>query len=182
MIPQFVVSHDEDVRARGRNISYKLPRPITTQSLAMISHRFIERVLVDAPTAVHFVAIANSGVVIAADAMATYRQRANTSWTAISVLNLSQPVNIIDLSSAPGKVKTIVVDNSMKSGKTMCDALTFLDKADIRVDEVVKLIDYSDPLEDEVKSFISSWFKVNIISLYSKAEIDAYVSSSPAGA
>jgi len=170
-----LVANDAPCDGDG-GVTYRLPRPTPGATLDQIADRFTQKVEVRAGEPLHIVAVANSGVAIAAMALAKFSATHPDSETWLSVVN-PRTVNenwIQDRTSRTGdRARTIVVDNSIKTGRTMELVLQFMRTQGIFVDAVLKLVGYPMGAESTGVTLVESMFDVTVLSLFDHSEVRA---------
>lgn len=162
----------ETTSLAARPNAFRLPRPVPATTLLAIASRFEEVAAVHVRDSLHLVGVATGGEQIAA-AVATRLKLIHpymNLW--VSSINLNKPVNIIGaIAGCPPGTRTIVIDNSITTGKTIHEVLKLLAAKRVRTDLVVKLVEYGDSLEATTNRYIESEHQVCIASLFRVDEV-----------
>lgn len=155
-----------------RRKSFRLPRPLSGQTLCQIAKRLHERLALEPGEAMHCISIANSGDGIAAATVLLYQTINPNGHTWYSSLNLQKPVNFLktpQLNDCP--VRTVLIDNSIKTGGTLRQALRVLRANGIKVDTVISLLSYGGTSEMAICEQISKDHGASTLFLFRPDEV-----------
>lgn len=164
----------------GAEVTFRLPRPISGDTLDRIAVRLIQKTGVRPDDSVHLIAVANSGVAIASMALAKMSTTSMVGEAWLSVVNPHALNDTFIRNPTPkhGKrLRTIVVDNSIKTGATMESVLRLLQNRGITADSVVKLVQYRSDADSSIITFFESYFQVTVTSLFDQSEVLAVTDS-----
>lgn len=165
-----VAEHSSNIAEAGR---YRLPRPMPGNTLRLISQRLLYLCDVRPDHATHYVSIANSGDGITAGAAFFQEMIQPFAVTWYSSINLDKPNNSIcspDTDETP--LRTILVDNSMKTGNTMRSALSMLATKDVFVDTVVSIVRYGTEQEANIVQSLENEHGSRVVFLFDISEVD----------
>jgi hypothetical protein len=166
-----VAEYSDDMAAVER---YRLPRVMPGNTLRLISQRLLYLCDVRPEYATHYVAIASSGNSIAAGAAFFQEMIQPFAMTYYSTINLAKANNLIfspDTDETP--LRTILVDNSIKTGDTVHSALSLLATRDVSVDTVVSVVRYGTEQEAGVVHSIENEHRAGVVFLFDVSEVDA---------
>lgn len=167
---QLVAKYDP---SSPRENSFRLPRPLPVDTLLQIVLRFKERLpfLVGQP--LHIIGVASGGDQVATAIAIYLKEQYPQTPIWLSSVNLKKPINIIRSPAVKeGKLHTIVIDNSIVTGRTMESVLDLLKEKQVKAGRVVQLVKYGDRLSVEVEKVLKRTYGVEIERLFDIEEIE----------
>lgn len=153
---------------------YRLPRVLRGNTLRLLSQRLLYVCGIKPEYATHYVSIADSGNAIAAGAAVLHEIYQPFAVTWYSSINLRKPENSIwtpDTDETP--LRTILIDNSIRSGNTVRAALSLLATKDVVVDEVVSVVEYGTDQETALIQSLKEEYDTDFRFLFNVVEVDA---------
>lgn len=136
-----------------RRFNVYMPRPITAAFLEHIGI-YACRLPIFSKGSVHLLAVANSGVPIAC-AILAYRRKKDVEGCCDDELSIVDPYKYNLILGAPSRAQNqIIVDNSIKSLKTLNYVIYRLREHNRSVSHVLKLVDFEDRYEEELSSHL----------------------------
>jgi len=118
------------------------------------------------------IAIAKSGYPMTVAAALQIRQAFPDLQVYVSGVDPYALLNTFDDVPPCSSILTIMVDNAVKTGQTAVQSMKVAAACGIEVNRFIKLIDYSDRVEQESTAYIRSAFpSISISSLYTADEI-----------
>lgn len=136
-----------------RRFNVYMPRPINSLFLEFVG-RYAFRLPLFSSGSVHLLAVANSGVPVATAILDYRRQRDAVGWEE-DELSIVDPYKYNLILGTPSRARTqVIVDNSIKSLKTLNHVIYRLREHNRTVRHVMKLVDFEDLYELELHSHL----------------------------
>lgn len=164
-----VAEYDDDSAEPTR---YRLPRVLRGNTLRLMSQRLLHVCDIKPQDATHYVSIADSGNAIAAGATVLQEIYQPFAVTWYSSINLRKPDNSIwtpDTDDTP--VRTILIDNSIRTGDTVRGALSLLATRDVFADTIVSVVGYGTEQEADVIQSIQAEHDTEFAFLFDVSEV-----------
>lgn len=166
-----VAEYDSDASVIAR---YRLPRVLRGNTLRLVSQRLLYVCGIKPEYATHYVAIADSGNAIAAGAAVLHEIYQPFAVTWYSSINLRKPNNSIwtpDTDETP--LRTILIDNSIRTGNTVREASSLLATKDVFADTVVSVVGYGTEQEVDIVESLKEDYETKFVFLFNANEVDA---------
>lgn len=165
----FYLAPETDAGDRQHNLV--LPVSLSKNQLNLFYDRFLQKTQIASTTLpLHIIAVPNSGIAIATYFFTRYTvdHPQNQAW--ISIIDQRRQLGLLEHRQSQ-QCHTILVDNSVKTGRTLMKLFDYLEKNHIHVDEIVKLVDYEDAQEKKTDKIIATKYHATLHSLYSFSEL-----------
>jgi orotate phosphoribosyltransferase len=153
---------------------YRLPRPTPGNTMRAISQRLLHLCGVKPEFATHYVGIIGGGTGIAGAVSVVHELSQPFALTGYSYIDLKKPNNLIfspDTDETP--LRTILIDNSIRTGATIQAALSLLTANEVHVNDVVSLVRYGTEQEASIVQRIETEHSTNVTFLFDVSEVDA---------
>ena len=151
-----------------RGYAFRLSRPIAASFLNSVAVAF-NRTIESSSQSLHLIAIANSGVPLATAILMYRLAKLNHPQDWLSIADPGRLEQISDIFPRPAQ--SLMIDNSINSGRTLLNILYKLRANNLQVSTLVKLVDYEDALEKEESQSLRDEFGVMTLSLFTKTVI-----------
>jgi hypothetical protein len=166
----FYLAPETDAGERQHNLV--LPVSLSKNQLDLLYDRFLQKTRATSVTLpLHIIAVPNSGIAIATYFFTRYTVAHPKRQAWISIIDQRRQMGLLE-PELRQHCYTVLVDNSVKTGRTLMGLSGYLDKVHIHVDEIFKLIDYDDDQERKIDEILTKKYHAPLYSLYSFSELD----------